>query len=157
MYVERLRTRPRTRLLRDVALFRSCTQSELRRIDSIATQIRVEKGRVLTHAGEPGLEFFVILSGSATVWREGIQLDAIGPGSFFGELSLLDDGVRTATVIAASDMDLLVLSRKEFLSSQFLARPVMERMLATMSQRLRRADRGWTDNTTVTVTAGRPR
>ncbi len=148
MFPQRFVNSPRVRSLKNVPIFSRCTGRELRRIASLTTNLRVEAGRVLTIASKPGTEFFVIIKGTATVWREGIELDVVGPGSFFGEVALLNDGVRTATVVSNTDMELLVASFKEFRSSHFLVPPVMELMLAVMSERLRRADEGWTENAT---------
>jgi CRP/FNR family cyclic AMP-dependent transcriptional regulator len=146
MNIQRLRRRPQARALQDVPLFSRCSRSELRRIDSLTVDIYAQAGRSLTVTHQPGTEFFVILQGTATVSRRGVQLDTIGPGSFFGELALLDYGRRTATVIADTDMKLLVLSLQEFHSPHFLIPPVLEQMLAVISERLRRANEGWTDN-----------
>jgi CRP/FNR family transcriptional regulator, cyclic AMP receptor protein len=148
LFKQRFVNSPRARSLKNVPIFSRCTDRELRRIASLTTNLRVEAGSVLTVASEPGTEFFVIIQGTATVWREGVELDVVGPGSFFGEVALLNRGVRTATVVSNTDMELLVASLKEFRSSHFLVPPVMELMLAEMSERLRRADEGWTENAT---------
>ncbi len=134
----------RVNALRQIPLFAGCSRKELRRMSAVMTEVPVETGRVLTVAGRPGDEFFVVLSGTAAVWRQGIQLDRLGPGSFFGELALLDHGDRTATVVAESEMRLLVLSTREFRSSQFLIRPIVESMLVVVGSRLRRSVEGWT-------------
>jgi len=129
--------------LRDLALFARCTDRETRRIARIATEVQIESGRVLTFAGQPGAQFFVIVSGSASVWREGVRLDVLRAGSFFGEGALLSHDMCSATVIADTDMRLLVMSRQEFLSPYFLTPSVLEQMLKELSLRLRRANMGW--------------
>ncbi len=129
--------------LKGLHLFARCSTKDLRRIETLMTETRVHAGRVLTSYAEPGAEFFVVIDGSATVWREGMQLETVGPGGFFGEQSLLVHGARTATVIAETDMELFVLSKQEFRSPHFLIPPVMERMLEVLSERLRRADERW--------------
>ena len=148
MDIQRFHRRPEARALKEVPLFSKCNKAELRRIDSITTDIYAPAGRSLTVTHQFGTEFFVILRGTATVYRRGVQLDTIGPGSFFGELALLDHGRRTATVIADTDMRLLVLTCQEFHSPHFLIPSVLEHMLTVVSERLRRADEGWTENTT---------
>ncbi len=145
--------------LRNVALFSGCTDKELWKIAAITTEYRCPARQVLTVAGELGHEFFVIIRGRATVSRDGIVLGTLGPGSFFGELALLDGGKRTATVVADTDMLLLVLSRSEFRSLHFRILSVTERMLAELGQRLRRADEGWAarvETGTADVCQGRP-
>jgi CRP-like cAMP-binding protein len=107
------------------------------------TETHVPAGRVLTSCGQPGTEFFVVIEGTATVWREDTKLETIADGGFFGEQSLLAHGTRTATVVAETDMKLFVLSQREFMSPYFLIPPVMQQMLEVSSERLRRADDRW--------------
>ncbi len=134
----------RGRRLKNLPLFAGCSAKELRRIESLTTEARVPAGRVLASCTELGKEFFIVMRGTASIWREDVRLDVVGPGGFFGELSLFDHGMRTASVIADTDMELLVLSPREFWSPHFLIAPVMQRMLKVFSERLRRADEGWT-------------
>ena len=130
----------RMNLLKGVALFSNCTREELQRISSLTTLTSVDKGTVLMLQGQPGNEFFIVVSGTATATRNERELAQYGPGSFFGELALLDGGSRTATVYAASDMELLVLSRSEFRSLQVTAPSVAFKILNELGGRLRRAD-----------------
>jgi len=127
-------------LLKGVGLFSDCSREELRRISSLTTPTAVSKGSVLTLQGQPGSEFFIVVSGTATATRNERELAQYGPGSFFGELALLDGGSRTATVYATSDMELLVLSRSEFRSLQETAPSVAFKILNELGGRLRRAD-----------------
>lgn len=136
----------RCRALKRLPLFSGCSHQELRRISSMTTEIHVEAGHVLILTGQAGREFFIVLEGVASVWRQGIRLDRIGPGSFFGELSLLDRGRRSATVAAETDMRLLVMTSGEFASTWFLIQPVLRTMVQEMGKRLRRADDGWAQN-----------
>jgi CRP-like cAMP-binding protein len=71
-------------------------------------------GQVLCRQGESGEEFFVIVSGTAEVKRDGRSLRQLGPGDFFGEIALIDHGPRTATVVATSAMRCLVLAHGQF-------------------------------------------
>lgn len=137
-------TNTRVRRLKMLGLFARCSTKQLRRMEPLMTEAQVPAGRVLTSCAEPGAEFFVVVKGTASVWREDVQLGVVGPGGFFGELSLFDHGMRTASVVADTDMDLFVLSLREFRSPHFLITPVMERMLEVVSERLRRANEGWT-------------
>ncbi len=130
----------RLALLRGVGLFSGCSNTELNRIGSLMTMVELVQGSVLVEQGTPGLEFFVVVEGSATASRNGLQLAVLEPGSFFGELALLDGGERTATVVAATDMKLLVLTRHEFMSLQSSAPSVAYKMLAELGSRLRKAD-----------------
>jgi CRP/FNR family cyclic AMP-dependent transcriptional regulator len=136
----RLRKNQRVDLLRGVQLFSGCSAAELGRIASLTTEHLAKPGQVLTERGEFGLEFFVIIEGKATATRKGVHLATLGPGSFFGELALLDGGKRTATVIADTDMRLLVLSQSEFKSLHQVAPAVSRKMLTELGSRLRKAD-----------------
>jgi CRP-like cAMP-binding protein len=136
----RLRKNQRVELLRGAQLFAGCSNAELGRIASLTTEHHAKAGQVLTERGDPGLEFFIIVAGKATATRKGVHLGSLGPGSFFGELALLDGGKRTATVVAETDMHLLVLSRGEFNGLQHVAPSVSNKMLVELGARLRRAD-----------------
>ncbi len=127
-------------MLKGVSLFSSCTKDELRNIASLVTLHEAQKGAVLSEQGEPGAEFFIVVEGSATATRNGFELAHLGPGSFFGELALLDGGPRTATVVADTDMNLLVFSRQEFSRLHSSAPTVAYKMLAELGARLRTAD-----------------
>jgi len=136
----RLRKNHRVDLLRGVELFSGCSNAELGRIASLTTEHHAKSGQVLTERGEPGLEFFIVVDGQAKATRKGVPLATLGPGSFFGELALLDGGERTATVVAETDMRLLVLSRREFKSLHHAAPSVANKMLVELGSRLRKAD-----------------
>jgi voltage-gated potassium channel len=133
----------RVRTLKTFPLFSACSVRQLSRIDSLTGDAHVKAGRVLTHAGRRGYEFFIVMNGTATVWSHGVQLDRLGTGSFFGELALLSGQNRVATVVADTDMDLLVMSIQEFRSRHFQIEPIMDVMLATVAKRLHRTDETW--------------
>lgn len=133
----------RVETLKGVPVFSGCTNGELRRIAALTTSISARAGEPLTVTSEPGCEFFIIISGTATVWRNGIRIDSMGSGSFFGELALLNSGIRSASVVAETDMKLLVSTRSEFYNPGFLIPSVTRKMLAVTSQRLCRAVEEW--------------
>ncbi len=74
----------------------------------------VSSGVKLTGEGASGYAFFVLRDGTATVTINGIEVRTLGPGDFFGELAILGDGRRTATVTTASPSQVLVLFGTEF-------------------------------------------
>jgi CRP/FNR family transcriptional regulator, cyclic AMP receptor protein len=129
-------------LLRGVSLFSACSKGELSRIASLADEIEVPEGKVLTREGDPGREFFVVAEGRAraTVGDRG-RLAALGPGASFGEMSLLDQGPRSATVEAETDMHLLVLDSRSFSSLLGEVPSVARKVLAAMAGRLRAAEK----------------
>jgi CRP/FNR family cyclic AMP-dependent transcriptional regulator len=136
-----IRKDERLRLLQGVWLFSACSKGELGRIASASTPLEASPGEVLAREGEPGREFFVVVDGQAAVSIGGRTVDEIGPGSFFGEMSLLDGGPRTATVTARSPMSLLVLSKGEFDYLLDSGMPsVARKMLTAVGERLRAMD-----------------
>jgi CRP/FNR family transcriptional regulator, cyclic AMP receptor protein len=128
------------RLLSGVALFSPCAKHELRRVAALVDQVEVPEGKVLMREGAPGRECFVVVQGSATVKRRGRKIATVGPGSFFGELALLDQGPRVATVTADTDMQLLVLSARDFSSLLDAVPSVSRRILRGVAERLRAAE-----------------
>ena len=128
-------------LLGNISLLAGCTKGELRRIASLADEIDVPKGKVLTRQGEPGRECFVIVNGTATASMRGRRSSPMGPGSFFGEISLLDGGPRSATVTAETDMRLLVLTSQGFSSLVRETPTVASRVMRALAGRLRDAER----------------
>jgi CRP-like cAMP-binding protein len=128
----------RIELLRAVWLFERCTKKELGALARLATPVAVEEGRVLAEEGAAGREFVVVVDGVASATSGGEEVGKVGPGSFFGELALLDGGPRTATVRAETPMLVLVLNRSEFNTLVDQAIPsVLRRMLVTLAERLR--------------------
>jgi CRP/FNR family transcriptional regulator, cyclic AMP receptor protein len=130
----------RVERLASVSLFRSCTQSELRELAGITTELDAPAGTVFCHEGATGSDCFVVVEGDADVTIGGEHVCTVGPGGFFGEMALLDGGPRVATVTAKSDMRLLVLSRQEFAALLTRVPAVSRRMLAAIGARLRLAD-----------------
>ena len=110
---------------------------DVQRLRSLLTGVSVEAGTVLVREGEIGHDFLIIESGTAMVERDGLVVAEIGPGDFQGEISLLDGGVRTATVTATSPMTLLVATHGEFNSLLDRAPMVARQMLPALVARLR--------------------
>lgn len=128
-------------LLANVRLFSTCTTRELARIASLVDEVDAPKGKVLVRQGDPGRECFVIAEGKARAAIRGKGSATLGPGSFFGEMSLLDQGPRSATVTAETDMHLLVLGSREFSSLVNEVPTVAVRMMRGLAERLRGAER----------------
>jgi CRP-like cAMP-binding protein len=100
--------------LRAVPFFSSLSKQDLAVIAQQTDEIEVPAGRVLASEGDFGAEFFVIDSGTAEVTRGGERLAELGAGEFFGEMALLDEERRNATVTAKSAMTLVVMTRANF-------------------------------------------
>jgi CRP/FNR family transcriptional regulator, cyclic AMP receptor protein len=132
--------RPKALDLKTIWLFSSCTASELRKIRSSLDEVEVPEGKVLVEEGRMGTEFFLIVSGNAAVTREGHKVATLGPGSHFGELALLDRRPRSASVVSETEMDLLVLSQRQFNGLLESVPTIARKMLSAMASRLRDAD-----------------
>ena len=130
----------RIRLLSGVALFSPCAKHELKRIAALVDEVEAPKGKTLAREGDRGSEFFVVVEGTAIARRRGQKVGTIGPGSFFGELALLDQGPRVATVTADTDMQLLVLTSRAFSSLLNDVPSVGRRIMRGMAERLRAAE-----------------
>jgi CRP-like cAMP-binding protein len=126
--------------LAQVRLFSSLNKKELRLVGRASDQVRVPTGKILVEEGGVGHEFFLILEGQAVVRRGGRRIAMLGPGQYFGEMALLDRGPRTATVVADTDMNLLVLGQREFAGLLDQVPTLSYKLLATMAARLREAD-----------------
>ena len=101
--------------LAQVQMFSSLNKKELRLIAKTAEVVTVKAGTEIVTEGTIGHEFYLVLSGRATVRRNGRKVATLGPGRYFGELALLDRGRRSATVVADTDMEVAVLGQREFL------------------------------------------
>ncbi len=130
-------------LLEDVPLFSGLSRRHLRRIASLADEVRYRDGRVIVEAGLPGSAFYAIANGQAKVYRSkiptGRAIARLGPGDFFGEMSLIDGGPRSATVVADGDVLAVRLSRAAF---KKLVSKEPSVALAIMSQLAGRIRRG---------------
>lgn len=132
--------RPKDFDLGGIWLFSACSSGQLRTIRKAVEEITVSAGKVLVEEGSVGREFFFIVEGNATVKKSGKKLATLGPGSYFGELSLLDRKPRSATVVSDTDMTLLVLDQRRFNGLLDEMPALTHRLLAAMAQRLRDAD-----------------
>ncbi len=101
-------------LIRKVPLFSKLSKSGLREVASLADEIDLPEGKVLTKEGERGSEFFVLLDGSAIVRKRGRKINTLQKGDFFGEIALVAKTPRTATVTAASPVRALVMTERDF-------------------------------------------
>ena len=126
--------------LQQVPLFAACSRKDLQLVARRAEDVKVSSGKALITEGETGHEFFVILDGSATVSRQGKKIATLGPGDAFGELALLERAPRNSTIVAESDMELVVLGQREFAGLIDEVPGFARKLLAGMAKRLRDAD-----------------
>jgi CRP/FNR family transcriptional regulator, cyclic AMP receptor protein len=122
--------------LRQASLFEGLSKKELTELARRSEDMELDPGTVLCREGEVGQEFFVILEGEVDVKRKGRKLGTRGPGDFIGEIALLEDIQRTATVTAKTPLHVFVLTRPAF---QHLVNehPAVERkVMRTLARRL---------------------
>ena len=128
--------------LQQVTFFSACSRKDLQKVAKRSEDRRVAAGTTIVNEGENGTEFFVILDGTVSVSRQGRQIATLGPGSGFGELALLlDKAPRNATVVADTDVGLVVVGQHEFEGLLDEAPGFARKMLAGTAHRLREADR----------------
>lgn len=123
-----------------VPLFSACSRKELQVISRASSELELPAGRTLMEQGAGGREAFIIVSGTAVVSINGLEVAKAGPGACIGELSLLDKGPRTATVTAESPLTVLVLGPREFATVLDEVPSITHKLLAHLASRIRALD-----------------
>ena len=124
-------------LLGSVGLFEGLSQKELTQVHKQAREGEFSAGEVIVTEGETGVGFHLILSGRAKVLAGKRTIATLGPGDFFGELSLIDRGPRTATVVANTTLKTLSLVSWEFLPMLDRNPSIARKLLVEITGRLR--------------------
>ena len=132
--------RPSAEMLATIPLFSDLEPRELRRIAESFKEREFSAGETISTEGKSGAGFFVIGSGTARVTIRGEERGSLGPGEYFGEIALIDEGVRTATLVAETDMTTYGMTFWEF-------RPIVEsdsriawKLLQALTRKLRTAE-----------------
>jgi len=127
-------------LLRKVPLFEGLSKRELEQLSRSFKENRFSAGAEIATKGQRGVGFFVIGEGEVSYTVEGAETGRGGAGDYFGEVALIDDGARTATITAKTPLKCYGITSWEF-------RPLVEsnaklawKMLETMAKRLRGAE-----------------
>lgn len=127
--------------LRSIPLFSACSDKDLKKIAKAGDEVSVPAGHVIVDQGQTGREAFVIVSGSATVRRNGKKVATLGEGAVIGELSLLDHGPRTATVIADTECTLFVIDQRHFVGVIEEVPAIAHKIMASLAAKVRDFDR----------------
>jgi len=127
----------RLELLASVWLFEHCSRKELNVLVDATTEMELREAKLLTQQGELGRHFVVIVSGEVEVVRDGNRIAVLGPGSFFGEMSLLDGRPRTATVTTLEPTHVLMLTTDAFNEVLATMPSVDRKLLTVLAERLR--------------------
>lgn len=127
-------------LVQGVPLFSGLDKRELQGVASSMKERTFNPGQTIASEGQTGIGFFVIAEGTAKVSQGDEERATLGPGDYFGEIALIDDGLRTASVTADSELKVYGLTSWEF-------RPLVEsnasiawKLLKVMATRLREAE-----------------
>jgi len=131
-------------LLARVPLFAGLSKRHLRGLAAIAREQRFDEGEAIAREGKPGDDFYVIVSGQAKVLRGKRGLGRLTPGDFFGEIALLDEGPRSASVVAETPITVLTINRKPFQTALQREPSVVLKMLEELAGRLRSQERSLT-------------
>jgi CRP/FNR family transcriptional regulator, cyclic AMP receptor protein len=100
--------------LKDIPLFASLKEKERQQVAQWADELEIREGERLVNQGAFAHEFFAILEGTAEVTKDGETLTELGPGDFFGEIALLEEERRTASVTAKTPMRVVVMFGRDF-------------------------------------------
>jgi CRP/FNR family transcriptional regulator, cyclic AMP receptor protein len=121
--------------LRSVPLFESLSSDERRAIAPHADEIEAPEGTELVRQGDFAYEFFVLEEGTAEVTRDGERVAQLGPGDFLGEMGIVANAVRNATVVTTSPARVIVMTEQAFRSMRRLNPAVADRIAAVVEER----------------------
>ena len=124
-------------MLACVDLFDGLSRKELLQIEKFARRVDFPAGATIVTQGEQGVAFHMIIKGKAKVLVNGRTRDTIGPGKFFGELSLIDRGTRTATVKADTAVSTLSVASWQFMPLVEKNPAIARKILIELARRLR--------------------
>ena len=140
----RCRRSDKVDLLRNVPLFSQLSQRQLNAVAKHVDEVQLRKGAVLAKQGAQGMEAIIIVDGRARVETDGTILAELGAGDVVGEMSVIDGKPRSATVIAETPVNLLVLHRRDFVSLLETVPGLQRKLLVTLCERVRQADQALT-------------
>jgi CRP/FNR family transcriptional regulator, cyclic AMP receptor protein len=134
--VRRARQDVKVQALARSPLFEGLSRKDLGQLARMSDELEVEPGKVLCREGSVGREFFVIIDGEADVTRNGRRVATCGPGDFFGEIALLENVKRTATVTAKTPLHIFVVTGRSFRSLLDDVPSVERKVLRALARRV---------------------
>jgi CRP-like cAMP-binding protein len=132
----RLRKDAKTELIKRAPLFSQCSKREFEAISSIADEIDLKEGKELTRQGKPGREFFVLVEGTADVIKNDRKVSTLKAMDFFGEIALIHQSPRTATVKATSPVRALVITDRNFRRLMAEQPEIQRKVLEALAERI---------------------
>ena len=125
-------------VLARVPLFAGCNRKELEFLASRTDEVELKANHTLIKQGSPSDSFYVLLDGEATVNVDGTERPSLHAGDFFGEISMLDRGPATATVVTATPLRAMVMSHVQFRDAIKGSDSLLSTVIAAAADRLRR-------------------
>jgi len=132
----RLRKNAKVELIKGVPLFSQLDRKHLDEVAAIADEIDLRQGKELTVEGNPGREFMVIIEGEASVRRGDQEVNRLSAGDFFGEIALVRQEPRTATVVAETPVRVLVITDRSFRTLLDHNPDIEDKVMSAVSARL---------------------
>ena len=132
----RLRKDAKTELIKRAPLFSQCSKRELEAISGLADEIDLKEGKELTRQGKPGREFFVLVEGTADVIKNDRKVSTLKAMDFFGEIALIHQSPRTATVKATSPVRALVITDRNFRRLMAEQPEIQRKVLEALAERI---------------------
>jgi len=126
----------KTELIKRVPLFAQCSKQELARIATLADEVDVRAGKVLAREGDRGREFFLIVEGAVEVRAKGRKVAMLGDGDFFGEVALVSNAPRIATVTATTPLRVLVITDRAFRALLAKSPRIQSKVLQALAKRV---------------------
>lgn len=133
---------PKLERLAKIPLFARLGHRELEHLATEVDEVSIGAGQTLLAEGQPTDAFYILTSGKARVTRAGKPLADLGPGDFFGEIGMLDNGPATATVVAEGPGEAMVLSHVQFRDAIKGNDKLALQVLAAVAERLRAIELG---------------
>ena len=127
-------------LIATVPLFKGLSRGELAEIAQLMDEVDVPAGHVLMTQGDPGRQMFVVARGRVAVERNGHRINELGPGGAVGEMALISEGPRNATVTAMEPSLLLVADHRGFHSLMDVSPTIRLRILEGLANKIRTLD-----------------
>jgi CRP-like cAMP-binding protein len=131
-----LRKNAKVELIRGVPLFAECSRKDLNEIAGIADEIDLREGKELTKEGGAGREVCILVDGTAGVTKGSRRVNQLGPGDFFGEIALVTQRPRTASVVATSPVRALVITGRSFRTLLDHQPEIQGKVMAALAARL---------------------
>ncbi len=122
--------------MKRVPLFSQLSKRELAEVAGIADEIDFREGKELTREGQRGREFFILLEGGADVRKGNRKVNDLSDGDFFGEIALLTNAPRTATVTTTSPVHALVVTDRSFKRLLERSPQILVKVLQALAERL---------------------